>query len=227
MPKIETKYMGGHVVETKQTERNGVPIGIIEGYTATWDVDRGSPWQPPDQFVRGAFSKAIQRHKDNGNRQVRVMWEHRELMGGIPIDTVREDDVGLWGAAEINLTMLDGQKAYSLAQQKVLVDFSIGWESLSDRMEDGRRIVDEAEYWHSALVAEPMNPNAQVTAVKSWTVTELEGMTRREIEKALVESGQWSKAAAKVLASGVGVPDAGDDIAELLAGVKECSQAIR
>ena len=226
MPKIETKHIGGHVVQTKQQERNGVPVGIIAGYIATWDVDRGSSWQLPDKFLPGAFTKAIARHKANG-RQARMHYPHGKLIGGFPIDTVKQDDTGLYGEGEVNLKTVDGAEAYSLAQQGVLVDFSIGFESLDDDTKEGVRLIKESEFWHGALVDEPMNPAAAVTDVKAFTVTELEGMTRRDIEKTLIDSGVWSKAAAKVLASGFGIPDASDEIASLLEELQGARQAIR
>lgn len=225
---IETKHVGGRVVETKEAERNGVPVGIIEGYTATWDIDRGSSWQSPDRFVKGAFSKSIERHKAAGNRQIRLTWQHRELMGGIPIDTVKEDDIGLFGAAEVNLETVEGKAAYSLAKQGVLVDFSIGFEVMpnSDSMEDGVRVITESEYWHSALVDEPMNPAAQVTAVKAHNIEDVKNMTRREIEAALIEAG-FSRDAAKFLAAGRGGPDAQEELTALAEEIRGFTEAIR
>ncbi len=40
--------------EFKQENRNGVPVGIIEGYIATWDLDRGNGFVK-DQFVQAKF----------------------------------------------------------------------------------------------------------------------------------------------------------------------------
>ena len=49
----ETKYMGGQVIETKEENRNGIPVGVIEGHIATWDLDEGL-----DRFHKGAFLKS-------------------------------------------------------------------------------------------------------------------------------------------------------------------------
>ncbi len=233
--KILTKWMGGRVTETKEVQRNGIPVGIIAGHTATWDIDRGGYWEP-DQFVKGAFAEAIQRHKDSGNRQVRLTWMHRDLVGGIPIETVFEDDKGLFGEAEVNLETRLGREAYSLAKQGVLVDFSIGFEPITSHMitvegQDVRQI-DKSEYWHSALVDEPMNPEAQVTAVKAYTKDQLEALSTREIEAALVDSGCWSERAAKILASGHGVTRPGEEVSEedwqqVLEEIQATKEAIR
>jgi hypothetical protein len=45
MASKEIKYIGGHVTavaeEKEQQGVNGMPVGIVEGYIATFDVDRG------------------------------------------------------------------------------------------------------------------------------------------------------------------------------------------
>lgn len=165
---IETKIIGGTVVEVKQDERNGVPVGIIEGYIATWDVDRGDFWGIKDQFVRGAFADSILEHKGR-NRQVRLKDHHRRTVGGFPIDTVREDAKGLFGVGEVNLKVQQGSDLHSLSKQGVLTDFSIGFsvdESSLDEQNDLRTIT-KATIWEGSVVDEPMNPFANITDVKS------------------------------------------------------------
>ena len=166
---IENKQIGGNVVEVKQIERNGVPIGTIAGYISTWDIDRGS-WGLKDRFIRGAFLESIADHRSK-NRQVRFKDHHGRTVGGFPIETVREDERGLFGIAEINLDVQQGKEAFALAKQGVLTDFSIGFTSLEDTESniDGDRVrsITKAIIWEGSIVDEPANQSANITEVKS------------------------------------------------------------
>lgn len=163
---IETKRIGGVVTEVKEAVRNGVKVGIIEGYIATWDVDRGDFFGVKDQFVKGCFRESIADHLKRG-RQVRLKDNHERTVGGFPIDTVREDDRGLFGVGEINLDVQQGFELHSLALQGVIVDFSIGFSVEEFTMDGDLRIITKAVIWEGSIVDEPMNPAAVVTAVKS------------------------------------------------------------
>lgn len=164
---METKIIGGHVSETKRQERNGQPIGIVKGYITTWDIDGG---YLPDMFVKGCFRDSIKDHKAR-NRQVRLKDSHRRLVGGFPIETVKEDNKGLYGEGEINLNTQIGQELFALVQQKVLTDFSVGFSALDREFitikdEDIRKI-NKAIIWEGSLVDEPMNQEAMITEFKS------------------------------------------------------------
>lgn len=205
--KIEKRYNGGRVFEVKEETRNGVKIGIIEGYIATWDIDRGDYFGIKDQFIKGAFLASIMEHK-NKNRQIRFNDHHGRTVGGFPIDTVREDDKGLFGVGEVNLEVQQGREAYMLAKQGVLVDFSIGFsveESTLDEQNDLRTIT-KATVWEGSIVSEPMNPAANVTAVKDnegkiYQSDDVKKFTKRSLEKALKECGAFTNNAAKIIAS--------------------------
>lgn len=191
----ESKAFGGYVVETKQEDRNGVPIGIVKGYIATWDIDRGS-----DRFVKGAFAESIAEHQQL-KRQLRFKDQHYKTVGGWPAEFLKEDEIGLYGVAEINLVSQKGNEAYSLAKQGVLVEFSVGYSSLEDSVEDGIRVIKKAKLWEGSIVDEPMNPKAKITEVKSINqVDDVKEWSVREIETALKESGVFSNSAAKMLA---------------------------
>ena len=163
---FETKLIGGVVKEVKETERAGVRIGIIEGYIATWDVDRGDIWGVKDQFVKGCFRDSIAEHLKKG-RQIRLKDHHGRTVGGFPIDSVREDDRGLFGIGEINLEVQQGFEAYALALQGVLTDFSIGFSVDEFSMDEELRIITKATIWEGSIVDEPMNPEANIVAVKT------------------------------------------------------------
>lgn len=169
---IKTIHAGGLVTKAlgEVSDRNGVPIGRIEGYFASFQLEDG-PY--PDRITPGAFLASIAEHKARGNRQVRVNWMHRRSpIGGAPIETVREDARGLYGITEINLSIQQGAEAYSLAKQRVVVDYSVGidpqarsFEKTADGIEV--RVITKARLYEVSLVDEPMNKDAQVTAVKA------------------------------------------------------------
>ena len=158
---IESKFLGGQATEVKQEERDGVQVGVVKGYIATWDLDRGL-----DRFVKGAFLESIAEHKAKG-RPIRFKDHHGRTIGGFPIESIKEDERGLFGVGEINLEVQQGREAFALAKQGVLSDFSIGFSSSEDRMEDGVRVITKATIWEGSIVDEPMNPEAVVTEVKS------------------------------------------------------------
>lgn len=157
----ELKRFGGELVEAKQVDRNGVAVGVVKGYIATWDIDRGD-----DRFVKGAFAESLAEHRAK-NRPLRFKDHHGRTVGGWPIDSVREDERGLYGEAEINLEVQQGREAFSLIKQGVLSDFSIGFSCVDWGIVDGVRVINKAIVWEGSIVDEPMNPKANVTEVKS------------------------------------------------------------
>ena len=160
---LEVKHFSGHVVECKQEERNGVPIGIVKGYIATWDLDRGR-----DRFERGAFLDSIGDHIDR-KRQLRLKDHHGRTVGGFPFETLSEDEKGLFGIGEINLEVQQGREAFSLAKQGVLSDFSVGFvaEDFEYANQGMDRVIKKAVLFEGSIVDEPMNQRANITEVKS------------------------------------------------------------
>lgn len=169
------KHYDFKVTETKEIERNQVKYGVVKGYASTFNnIDRGN-----DIIAKEAFEKTIERHKQM-NRPIRMQWQHKteDLIGGFP--TFKVDEKGLYVEGEINLEVQKGREAYALAKQGVLSDMSIGFVirnaemiEVSDGFEDGveqfkqvRKILD-VELYEISLVSEPMNPLAQITAIKS------------------------------------------------------------
>ncbi len=226
--KLELKFVGGTVRETAQATRNGVPVGIVKGYIATWDKDKADRWGESDQFVKGAFAKSIAAHKAAGT-QIKFRDAHGRTVGGFDMDSIVEDDIGLFGIAEINLDVQQGIEVYSLAKQGVKNRFSIGFraEEWSVNEKTDIRTILEAEVVEGSLVDEPRNDRAVVTEVKAkgesmeikqFTVVEAKAIkTQRQFEEALRESGAFSKDAATMMASQFkgeiqGEPDTLEDV---------------
>ena len=206
--KIETKELGGVVLEVKQEDRNGVPVGILAGYAATWDVDRGDWMGVKDQFVKGAFLESLMEHVMK-KRQIRFKDHHGRTVGGAPMEFVKEDDRGLYVVAEVNLEVQQGRELYALAKQGVIVDFSIGFSVVDSEMDGDLRTITKATVWEFSGVDEPCNPHAQITQVKDsegndvdyFNTEAIQDWTERDAEKALREGAKFSKNAAKALLS--------------------------
>lgn len=167
--KKETKKIGGYSVNVKEEVRDGVKIGIIEGYIATWDLDRGD-FYFKDQFVKGAFSESIKDFKKK-KRMPRFKEAHNKTIGGWKFESLKEDEIGLFGIGEINLDVENGREAYSLAKQGVLTDLSIGFTAEDFEVDEMKKIrtINKAILWEGSIVDEPMNPKANITAVKTST----------------------------------------------------------
>ena len=157
---IEVKYCG-QTLEVKEEMVNGVPVGIVKGYIATWDIDRGN-----DQFIQGAFAESLVDHREK-NRPIRLKASHWHTVGGFPIDKAFEDDRGLFGEGQINLEVQKGKEAFALAKQGILSDFSIGFTVIESEMDEDTRRITKAIIWEGSLVDEPMNTAANVTEVKT------------------------------------------------------------
>jgi hypothetical protein len=174
----ELKHIGGMVTEAKEVvERDGVRLGQIEGFIATWDLDEGF-----DRFKQGAFKQSLVEHKRRHRRPVRLLSQHHTLIGGWPIAGVVENEIGLFGVGEINLDTVEGANVFALAKQGVLTDLSVGFSArdfgfieedakLDSEPEPRKvriRLIKKATLWEGSIVDEPMNRAAVITSVKHF-----------------------------------------------------------
>jgi len=228
-PALETKRFVGGIREVKEATRNGVTVGILTGYLSTWEKDTGGKFGVPDKFERGAWTKSLEEHRQRGNRPVRLKDAHGRTIGGFPIETMREDEFGLYGVGEINLETQAGREVYALAKQGVLTDFSVGYIPLLDRLETGLRRIFEAILLEGSVIDEPANQGARILEVKRialYRAADVKGMTIREVERALHESGAFSRLASRILAGRLTPPapryDEGEEkVAAILRELKE------
>jgi hypothetical protein len=163
---MEIKVFPFEVKDIKTEQRNGVNIGIIEGYASTFNnID-----ETRDVVLPGAFLKTIDDFKKR-NRQIRMFYQHdrMKLMGGYPPEFLVEDGKGLFVRGECNLEVEKGRDTYSLAKQGVMQDFSIGFRAIEYEMdtENDIRKLKEIKLWEISPVADPMNTMAQFTGIKS------------------------------------------------------------
>lgn len=202
---MEVKHacIGGRIeaTEFKEIERDGIHLGVVEGYLASFKEEDVAY---PDKFEPGAFLDTIEEHKQRNNRPIRLNFQHdRNPIGGFPIESVKEDTRGLFGVGEINLDRQLGREVYSLARQGVLSDFSVGFSPIEWKMDGELRIITKARLYEASLVDEPMNKDAQVTAVKAdepaYTVENVKEWTPRDLEAALLSTGRFTRSSAKYL----------------------------
>ncbi len=158
---MDTKH-NGTITEFKQIERDGIPVGIVKGYIATWDIDEGN-----DQFVKGAFKDHLDYYRKEG-LHIPMKSNHEIIIGGYPIENVKEDDTGLYGEGEINLELQAGRDAYSLVRQKVFRKKSIGYKAEEKEYKNGIRMITKSKVWEGSILDHPMNLNASVTEVKAF-----------------------------------------------------------
>lgn len=166
---VFTKDLAGFVDKVgseDDTYYKGVKSGVVEGYIATWDKDRGN-----DVFFPGAFLESIADMKRR-NRDLRLKDMHGRTIGVFDHTTLREDAKGLWGRGYINLEVQQGKEAYSLAKQGAYDSFSVGFSvppgGSKGEFPYGREIY-KATLWEGSIVDEPMNEFAEVTHVKAVT----------------------------------------------------------
>jgi HK97 family phage prohead protease len=166
MSEIEPRYIGGRIVELKEASRDGVQLGIFEGYLSTWEPDTGGIYGIPDKFHPGAWTASLAEHKARGSRQIRLKNHHGDLIGGFPIELAHEDAVGLAVTGEVNLNTQQGREGWALMKQEVLTDLSAGYTAIEDRIEDTLRHIYEAKLWEGSLVDEPANQGARILELK-------------------------------------------------------------
>jgi len=158
--------------------------GIVEGYAATWDRDLGG-----DRFEKGAFRDIIK--ADFPQNRIKIYREHRQAIG-LPVE-LKEDGEGLFVRAEIVPgDTVDGDETLNLADRKVYDAFSVCWvpdrKTLRIENNGGERtrvIPKVAALPHIGILADPMNPQAVVTAVKS--VEPIEILERLDKIEALIK----------------------------------------
>lgn len=174
----------------------GVKGNTIAGHGSVFgNVDLGG-----DIVLKGAFRKSLAKHAKTGSMPA-MLWQHNhDQIAGVWTKAA-EDDSGLYLEGEFADTQL-GRESKTLAQMRAFRGLSIGFQlNEFDFDDDGNRLIKEAELWEVSLVTFPMNPAAQIEAIKS------QHQDPRSLERYLREVGV-SKSMAKevvheILGSGV------------------------
>lgn len=136
--------------------------GNFEGYAAVFNnVDLGD-----DVILPGAFTKV--KTTRAGRLKLALFHDLTRLIGSADFT---QDAHGLYIKGKVNLAVSYARDAYELMKEGTLDSMSIGFNTLLAAYEEreGRsiRIIKQAELWEASLVPFGMNPEAQVTDVKS------------------------------------------------------------
>jgi uncharacterized protein len=137
--------------------------GAFEGLLAVYNtVDLGG-----DVIVAGAFTKTIQDH----GSQIPLLWQHRT---DEPIGTLTLEDTpqALKVQGQLLLDLPTAQQAYTLLKNKIISGLSIGYDCISDSVENGVRVLKQLRLWEGSLVTFPMNQGAVVQSVKTFADAE-------------------------------------------------------
>ena len=136
--------------------------GEFEGYAAVFNnIDLGD-----DIILPGAFTKV--KTTRAGRLKLALFHDLTRLVGS---SAFSQDDHGLHLKGKINLAVSYARDAFELMKEGTLDSMSIGFNTLKATFEerDGRtvRLISAAELWEASLVPFGMNPEAQITDVKS------------------------------------------------------------
>ena len=136
--------------------------GNFEGYAAVFNnVDLGD-----DVILPGAFTKV--KTTRAGRLKLALFHDLTRLVGSA---VFTQDSHGLYIKGKVNLAVSYARDAYELMKEGTLDSMSIGFNTILAAYEEreGRsiRIIKQAELWEASLVPFGMNPEAQVTDVKS------------------------------------------------------------
>ncbi len=166
----------------------------FEGYGAVFgNVDYGG-----DSIAPGAFRKSLAEHKKANSLPV-MLWSHDPAIVIGKWHEMSEDKNGLRVKGELADTQA-GRETHTLLKMKAVGGMSIGYETLdSEYTKGGVRVLKEIRLHELSVVSMPMNPLAQITAVKLRLSASGEYVpTAREIEHWFRDKG-CSKSVARHL----------------------------
>lgn len=171
--------------------------GEFEGHAAAFNnMDHGM-----DVILPGAFKASLIGFKDSG-RLPPLLFGHN--MRDLPIGKfkeMREDDKGLFVKGQLVLDVQKAREVHALMKADALSGMSIGFRVKDqDFTEAGVRILKEIELFEASVLPLPMNDEARVTAVKSFTSGKVPD--KRVLEHALRDVGMSQRQAKALLGGG-------------------------
>jgi len=162
--------------------------GTFEGYGSVFNnKDLGN-----DVIRKGAFANTLKYRKP---KQVKLLYQHKtdEPIG--VIDSLEEDNKGLYIKGRLAMGTQKGREVYELMKMGALDSMSIGYRLSPDDYKydpkQKKRIIKSVDLMEISLVTFPMNPKAKITKVK------FAEMSVREIEEHLRDVGCESRTVAQ------------------------------
>jgi len=158
------KPIGSYIYKTAKISRAATDgSGFIEGYLATYDVDRDA-----EKFAAGSFTQSVVEWTLSGDMPPLLLNHERDpdaILGRV--EWMLEDVTGLKIGAQLDLENETSQKAYEALLVGRLDKLSIGFIGYKWTYEDDVRVWTRAEILEASLTPVPSNPQARVTVVKS------------------------------------------------------------
>ncbi len=123
-----------------------------------------------DIICHGAFAQSVSKHT-SGQFSIKFLWQHDHKKPIGVINTIYEDQKGLFVQAQINGSVNAGQEAIELIKQKAIDSFSIGFNvSKSNLNQKGERQITECQLWEISVVTFPANCQAKMSGYKSDSI---------------------------------------------------------
>nr|WP_279347279.1 HK97 family phage prohead protease [Govania unica] len=138
------------------------PEGAFAGYASVFGtLDRGH-----DIVARGAFRRSL---SERGASGVKLLWQHDPNQPVGVIDSLAEDNHGLYMRGRLLLDVARAREALSLMRNRVLDGLSIGYRCVRSDVEpkSGARVLYDVDLWEISLVTFPMQETARITAYKA------------------------------------------------------------
>jgi hypothetical protein len=119
-----------------------------------------------DQIMPGAFTRTLA-----AGKQFPLLWQHDPSN---PIGTAKVTDTreGLQVDGKLLLQDPTALKAHTFMKAGVIRGLSIGFETLQSSMDGDVRLLKELRLWEFSVVTFPMNESAQISSVKSLSVSD-------------------------------------------------------
>lgn len=161
-----------------------------------------------DVVEPGAFSKTLDRHRDEGTMPV-MLWSHDPTKPIGRWDDIRETRSGLEVEGQLNIETDHGRAAFEHLRAGDVSGLSIGYAPVEHhRSADGKhRVLSEVDLMEISVVAMPANRRARVREVKQFT-------SRADVREFLRSTG-LPRGAAEKLATGGWPALRGSDLTQI------------
>jgi HK97 family phage prohead protease len=138
--------------------------GFVSGYASIF----GAVDAQREVVQAGAFARSLKEWRKT-QRQPAMLWMHNT---GKPVgvwEHVREDSSGLAVEGRLAIRTQDGADAYELLKMGAVTGLSIGYRTVSSRMDASSRIrtLTDVDLYEVSLVTFPANDAARIHAVKT------------------------------------------------------------
>lgn len=151
----ESRYTEGLVIKSAAADHV-----TLSGYASVFNcVDSHN-----DVVLKGAFSKSP------SSRNIKFLWQHDSTQPIGVVNSIREDDYGLYAEVTVNSQTQQGREAIALVGQGAINGLSIGFNIVEASFNTkGQREITSLDLWEISLVTFPANHQAQLSHTqKTW-----------------------------------------------------------